>query len=53
MRKTDRVYLVTWSFPAGMWNVTRAYVDTEAQAIRCAKKQFGKNIEIHEVELEE
>lgn len=51
MRKTNRVYLVTWSYPGGMWDVARAYVDTKAQASRAAKKQFGENIEIHEIEL--
>ncbi len=51
MRKTNRVYLVTWSYPGGMWDVARAYVDTKAQASRAAKNQFGENIEIHEIEL--
>lgn len=32
MRKTNRVYLVTWSYPGGGWCTVRAYVDTKAQA---------------------
>lgn len=51
MRKTNHIYLVTWSYPGGMWNVVRAYVDTKAQARRAAKNQFGGNIEIHDIEL--
>lgn len=51
MRKTNRVYIVTWSYPGGAWNVARAYVDTKKQAIKGAKNQFGTDIEIHDVEL--
>lgn len=51
MRKTNRVYLVTWSYPGGAWNVSRAYVDTKAQARKASKDQFGSAIEIHEIEL--
>lgn len=53
MRKTNRVYLVTWSYPGGAWNVARAYVDTKAQARKASKDQFGSTIEIHEIELRE
>lgn len=24
MRRTNKVYLVTWSYPGGAWNVVRA-----------------------------
>lgn len=51
MRRTNRVYLVTWSYPGGAWNVSRAYVDTKAQARKASKNQFGSNIEFHEIEL--
>ena len=51
MRKTNKVYLVTWSYPGGAWNVVRAYVDTKAQARKAAKDQFGSGIEIHDIEL--
>lgn len=53
MRKTNRVYLVTWSYPGGAWDVVRAYVDTKAQARKAAKDHFGSNIEIHDIELRE
>lgn len=46
MRRTNRVYLVTWSYPGGAWDVVRAYVDTKA-----AKDHFGSDIEIHDIEL--
>ena len=49
--KTNRVYLVTWSYPGGGWDVVRAYVDTKAQARKAAKDQFGSGIEIHDIEL--
>lgn len=51
MRKTNRVYLVTWSYPGGAWDVVRAYVDTKAQARKSAKDQFRSCIEIHDIEL--
>lgn len=51
MRKTNRVYLVTWSYPGGVWDVVRAYVDTKTQARKAAKDQFGSGIEIHDIEL--
>lgn len=51
MRRTNKVYLVTWSYPGGAWNVVRAYVDTKAQARKAAKVQFGSGIEIHDIEL--
>ena len=51
MRKTNRIYLVSWSYPGGMWDVAWAYVDTKAQARKAAKDQFGANIEIHYIEL--
>lgn len=51
MRKTNRVYLVTWSYPGGGWDVVRAYADTKAQARKAAKDQFGSCIEIHDIEL--
>lgn len=51
MRKTNRVYLVTWSYHGGGWDVVRAYVDTKAQARKAAKDQFGSGIEIHDIEL--
>lgn len=51
MRKTNRLYLVTWSYPGGAWYTARAYVDTKAQARKAAKDQFGSNIEIHDIEL--
>ena len=51
MRKTNRVYLVTWSYPGGAWYVARCYVDNKRQAIKALKNHFGKNVEIHEVEL--
>jgi hypothetical protein len=51
MRKTNRIYLVTWSYPGGAWDVVRAYVDTKAQARKAAKDQFGSCIEIHDIEL--
>ena len=51
MRKTNRVYLVTWSYPGGAWNVSRVYADTKAQARKASKDQFGSTIEIHEIEL--
>lgn len=51
MRKTDRVYLVTWSYPGGAWYVARFYVDTKARARRAAKERFGAFIEIYEIEL--
>lgn len=51
MRRTNKVYLVTWSYPGGAWNVVRAYVDTKAQAKKAAKDQFGSGIEIHDIEL--
>lgn len=41
MRRANKVYLVTWSYPGGAWNVVRAYVDTKAQARKAAKVQFG------------
>lgn len=41
MRKTNRVYLVTWSYPGGGWCTVRAYVDTKAQARTAAKNQYG------------
>lgn len=49
MRRTNKVYLVTWSYPGGAWNVVRAYVDTKAQARKAAKVQFGSGIEIHDI----
>lgn len=26
MRRTNKVYLVTWSYPGGAWNVVRSYI---------------------------
>jgi len=51
MRRTNRVYLVTWSYPGGGWCTVRAYVDTKAQARTAAKNQYGSHIEIHDIEL--
>ena len=51
MRKTNRVYLVTWSYPGGAWDVVRAYVDTKAQARAAAKNQYGPHIEVNAIEL--
>ena len=50
-RKTNRVYLVTWSYIGGCWDNVRVYVDTKAQARKAVKDQFGSGIEIHEIEL--
>ena len=49
MRKTNRVYLVTWSYPGGGWCTVRAYVDTKAQARTAAKNQYGPHIEVHAI----
>lgn len=51
MRRTNRVYLVTWSYPGGGWCTVRAYVDTKAQVRTAAKNQYGSHIEIHDIEL--
>lgn len=51
MRKTSRIYLVTWSYPGGAWYTARAYVDNKVQARKVARDQFGTNIEIHNIEL--
>lgn len=45
MRRTNKVYLVTWSYPGGAWNVVRAYVDTKAQARKAAKDAMIKESE--------
>ena len=50
-RKTNRIYLVTWSYPGGPWDVAWAYVDNKTQAKRAAKHQFGSHIEIQDIEL--